>query len=63
VQSPILEVRSKTGDVLIKRDLYSFVQTVGAHPAFFTFLSWPWLAPFRVLLDGIEVEPPPEVKK
>lgn len=55
MQSLILEVRSKTGDVLIKRDLYSFVQTVGAH--------WPWLAPFRVLLDGIEVEPPPEVKK
>ena len=55
MQSPILEVRSKTGDVLIKRDLYSFVQTLGAH--------WAWLGPFRVFLDGIEVEPPPEVKK
>ena len=55
VQSPILEIQSKSGGVLIKKDLYSFVQTVGAH--------WPWLAPFRVLLDGVEVEPPPEVKK
>jgi len=55
MRSPILEIQSKGGGVLIKKDLYSFVQTVGAH--------WPWLAPFRVLLDGIEVEPPPEVKK
>ena len=61
MQSPILEVRSKTGDVLIKEDLYSVVQRVGAR--------WPWLAPFRVLLDGVDVESPPrqgrqaEVKK
>lgn len=51
MQSPILEIRSKNGGVLIKRDLYTFVQSFGAH--------WKHLAPFQVLLDGIDVEPPP----
>ena len=56
MQSPILEIRDNKGRTIVKDDLYSIVQRLvqywrgcGAH--------------FRVLLDGVDVEPPPEVKK
>lgn len=53
MQSPILEVQDGKGRTLIKQDIYSLVVVL----ALKTGMSFS-----RVLLDGQEVECPPEAK-
>jgi len=54
MQSPILEVQDSEGKTLIRRDIYSLVQLLTVYAGFKGHVG-------RVLLDGIDVEPPPEI--
>ena len=55
MQSPILEIRDKNGRTLVKNDLYSIVHNIlEAYKAYARGTE-----PVRILLDGVDVEPPP----
>jgi hypothetical protein len=52
MQSPILEVQDSEGKTLIRQDIYSLVQLLAVYTGFKGHIG-------RVLLDGVDVEPPP----
>ena len=58
MQSPKLEIQSNSGATLLQQDLYVFIQQWAAQRLFY----WGHLAPFRVLLDGVAIEPAPKAK-
>jgi hypothetical protein len=53
MQSPILEIQDTSGHTLIRQDLYSLVLVLSLRTG---------VSIGRVLLDGVDVEPPPEAK-
>jgi hypothetical protein len=62
MQSPILEIQDDQGHTLIKQDIYSLVhRLLSIHVVSLALHTE--LRMYKVFLDGIEVEPLPEVKK